>query len=176
MRYIYVSLASHGYETMTIVRLAAEAAVLFLVAASFGIAWNRQLIVDTWSGRATQTVEQRPAGEALPLPAGLLQVKEMFDRNEATFVDARDTETFAAGRIKGAVAVPVGDAKAAVARLKAGVPADRPLVVYCNGYGCHDSMTIGKQLLQAGYRSVFVFEGGYPEWQEAGYPVEGENP
>jgi hypothetical protein len=32
-----------------------------------------------------------------------------------------------------------------------------------------------KKLMARGYRNVLVFEGGYPEWKDAGLPVEGEN-
>jgi rhodanese-related sulfurtransferase len=49
------------------------------------------------------------------------------------------------------------------------------LVIYCNGYGCPDSFDLGLRLIEAGYRDVRVFEGGLPEWRDAGLPViEGE--
>jgi 3-mercaptopyruvate sulfurtransferase SseA len=32
-------------------------------------------------------------------------------------------------------------------------------------------MDLGSRLLEAGYRKVFVFLGGYPEWRDAGYPI-----
>ncbi len=48
---------------------------------------------------------------------------------------------------------------------------EQPLVVYCSGYDCHDSRDLATRLLAAGYRTVYVFEGGYPEWRDAGYPT-----
>jgi 3-mercaptopyruvate sulfurtransferase SseA len=46
------------------------------------------------------------------------------------------------------------------------------LVLYCSGYGCPDSFDLGIILLAEGYRDVRVFEGGFPEWADAGLPVE----
>lgn len=102
-----------------------------------------------------------------------MQVKEFFDRGEAVIVDARSPETFAKGHIRGARSLPVGEAERRLPELSRQVPKDAMLVVYCNGFGCHDSMELGKKLQQAGYEQVFVYEGGYPEWRDAGYPTEG---
>jgi rhodanese-related sulfurtransferase len=32
-------------------------------------------------------------------------------------------------------------------------------------------MDLAKLLMQAGYTAVYVYEGGFPEWRDAGYPV-----
>lgn len=53
-------------------------------------------------------------------------------------------------------------------------PVETTLVVYCNGYGCPDSRETAEKLLSAGFGRVFVYEGGFPEWKEAGLPTEGE--
>jgi rhodanese-related sulfurtransferase len=52
------------------------------------------------------------------------------------------------------------------------VPEDRPLITYCNGYGCPDSYDLAVLLLEAGYRRVWVFEGGFPAWRDAGLPAK----
>ncbi len=155
-------------------KLLMEMAVIFLAAAAFGIAWNYRLLVNAWSGRivASASAPAPTAGEApIALPLGLQQVKELHDRSEATFVDARDRAAFADGHIKGAVSLPIGEADADLARFRDRVPLTATLVVYCNGYSCHDSRTLADRLIGAGWRQVYVFEGGYPEWRDAGYPV-----
>lgn len=153
--------------------------VILLVAAALGIAWNRQLLYKAWTGQtappsppATATAPASP----IPLPVGLMQVKDMFDRNEAVIVDARDPGTYAKGHIRGAASLPVGEATAKIPAFAAKYPADTLLILYCNGYGCHDSMELGTQLIRKGFTQVYVFEGGYPEWKDAGYPVEGTAP
>jgi rhodanese-related sulfurtransferase len=155
-------------------KLIAEIAVIFLTATLFGIAWNYRLLANAWSGRsaATAPAPAPKTGETpIPLPLGLQQVKELYDRNEATFVDARDRATFAEGHIKGAVALPVGEVEGELARFREKVPLTATLVVYCNGYSCTDSRTLGDRLIGAGWRQIYIFEGGFPEWRDAGYPV-----
>ncbi|KAF0219470.1 MAG: rhodanese domain-containing [Geobacteraceae bacterium] len=159
--------------------LLVEMALICLLAAVLGFAWNHQLLYNAWTGKATATSPTRNAPVAqggVPLPAGLMQVKEFYDRKEAVFVDARDGTAFAASHIIGALSLPLGETEVKLPQFKAKVPQTTLLVVYCNGYDCHDSMDLGKKLLLAGYRTVFVFEGGYPEWKDAGYPVEGGKP
>jgi rhodanese-related sulfurtransferase len=158
-------------------KLIMEMGAIVLIAAAFGLIWNRGMLYDVWSGKQGG-MSFPPSTSAdqgdIPLPAGLLQVKEMFDRKEAVFVDARDVLVFAQGHIKGAVSLPVGIFDGRISEFKAKVPLAAMVVVYCSGYGCHDSMIIGKKLMAAGYRQVFVYEGGYPEWKDGGLPVESQ--
>jgi rhodanese-related sulfurtransferase len=154
-------------------RVLAEMVVIFLLAAAVGTAWNQKLLRQAWTGNA-------PAGTAapfqgnVPLPLGLIQVKELYDRREALFIDARDEKVFAAGHIAGAVSLPLGKTGTALPGLRKDVSEEQPLVVYCSGYDCHDSRDLATRILAAGYRTVYVFEGGYPEWRDAGYPTQEE--
>lgn len=152
-----------------------EMAIIVVVAASIGLLMNRQMLVDSWTGTVHQA-SPPPSAARQPLPLGLMQVKELFDRNEGYFLDARDTATYAAGHIRGARTLPLGEFQARLPEFLKNVPKTMPLIVYCNGYGCHDSGDLAKQLIDAGYWEVYVFDGGYPEWKEAGYPVEGTSP
>jgi rhodanese-related sulfurtransferase len=149
-------------------------AVIVVMAAIVGIAWNHKLLYLAWTGQARggMTAGTQPQAD-IPLPLGLMQVKELYDAKEALFVDARDAGTFAAGHIAGAVSLPVGEFDARLPRFRTTAPAKRLFVVYCNGYDCRDSRELGIKLLRAGYRAVYVFDGGFPEWRDAGYPAEG---
>jgi len=156
-------------------KLMLEIASIVLVAAAAGGVWNSALLYNAWTGKSAAVAPasgKAVPGAGMPLPAGLMQVKDFFDYKEAVFVDARDSATFAQGHIKGAISLPVGELEKKFAAFRTAVPADALLVVYCNGYDCHDSMELGKKLMASGYRNVFVFEGGFPEWKDAGYPVE----
>ncbi len=153
-----------------------EMAVIVMVASVIGLIWNHKMLYGVWSGKALSATSSTASTEsaALPIPAGIAQAKFLYDNKQAVFVDARDETAFSQSRIKGAVSLPVGKFEAELARFKNRVPLSDTLLVYCNGYGCNDSMTVGKKLLSNGYRQVLVFEGGYPEWKDAGYPLEGE--
>lgn len=154
--------------------------IIVLIAAATGVVWNHGMLHDAWTGSiatapsSTFSVSQ-DTGD-IPLPAGLMQVKDLFDRKKAVFVDARDELSFVRGHIKGAISLPLGQFEAKSTGFMDKVPLAATLAVYCNGYGCHDSMTLGKKLKSKGYRRVLVFEGGYPEWKDGKLPVEGQNP
>ena len=157
--------------------LITEIVVIIAVAAAIGLAWNRQMLVESWTGKVQRSSPTfTTTTDRLPLPLGVMQVKELFDRGEGYFLDARDAATFAGGHIRGARSLPLGEFETRLPEFRKQVPKTMPLIIYCNGYGCHDSMDLGKKLIQAGYWEIFIFEGGYPEWKEAGYPVEGTKP
>jgi rhodanese-related sulfurtransferase len=48
------------------------------------------------------------------------------------------------------------------------------IVVYCSGVACVSSMMAYKTLVDEGFKNVRRFAGGLPEWEDAGYQLEGE--
>ena len=50
--------------------------------------------------------------------------------------------------------------------------ADQPVVVYCGGRTCDDSLTVAKAIQQQGLKQVVVFEGGMAAWLDAGLTVQ----
>ena len=45
-------------------------------------------------------------------------------------------------------------------------------IIYCSGGECSLSLDLADILFfDNGFENVFVFEGGLPEWEEAGYPL-----
>jgi rhodanese-related sulfurtransferase len=152
----------------------AEICLIIVISAAFGLVWNRTMLTSAWRGESAGQAQAAPqgAGEALPMPVGLVQVKEMFDAKQAVIVDARSSASFSEGHIAGAITLPLEEARKSPARpFKTKLPADATIIAYCNGFACHDSIDLGKILMQAGYTTVYVFEGGFPEWRDAGYPT-----
>jgi len=150
----------------------AEVCLIVVVSSCIGLVWNRSLLTSAWRGESAGQAQAAPRGEEVPMPVGLVQVKEMFDAKQAVIIDARSSANFSEGHLAGAITLPLEEARKTPAQpLKSKLPADATLIVYCNGFSCHDSMDLGKILMHAGYASVFVFEGGFPEWRDAGYPV-----
>ena len=152
-----------------------EIVLIVVISAAAGLLWNRTLLLGAWRGELTplaQAAQQGEQGDPLPMPIGLAQVKELHDSKQAVIVDARTAASFAEGHIAGALSLPLEQVrKDAAATLKAKVPATATIIAYCNGFSCHDSMDLGKLLMRAGYSSVYVYEGGFPEWRDAGYPM-----
>jgi rhodanese-related sulfurtransferase len=48
------------------------------------------------------------------------------------------------------------------------------IVVYCSDENCIASRSLGQLLERNGYMHVLHFAGGLEEWEQAGYPLEGE--
>jgi rhodanese-related sulfurtransferase len=126
-----------------------------------------------------------PAASALPvipdvpgpLKLELATLKRLYDANAAFVLDAREAAEYSEGHISGAISLPYNDALADPDRVSHLDPGGRPIVVYCSGGDCELSMDLAKVLVQAGRRRVLIYEGGFPEWQGAGYPVaRGPNP
>ncbi len=152
--------------------------LIALLAVVTGIIWNHRLLVDVYSGKyaVAETPPEISAATATTMaPAGLVQVKDLFDRKEAIFVDARESSVFSLGHIAEAASLPLADLDSSLQGFQKKVPYDSTLVLYCSGYGCHDSRDLGEKLLKKGYRQILIFEGGYPEWKDAGFPIEGAN-
>ena len=54
------------------------------------------------------------------------------------------------------------------------LPADknRDMVFYCESAQCYRSCRAAEAAVKAGYRQVYVLDGGMPAWKEAGYALE----
>ena len=51
---------------------------------------------------------------------------------------------------------------------------DDELVVYCSNEACTASIYAYNILVQNGYKNVRRYAGGLLDWEDAGYPLEGE--
>lgn len=48
------------------------------------------------------------------------------------------------------------------------------IIVYCSDKNCYASQIAYKKLTESGCKNVRRYAGGIAEWEEAGYPLEGE--
>jgi rhodanese-related sulfurtransferase len=97
--------------------------------------------------------------------------KQVFDAGEALFVDVRSRDMFAAGHIPGAVSLPFGDFDTMGDAFAADISPQKPIVTYCSGRLCQDSLTVAQLLMERGFENVVVYIDGFPGWIENGYPV-----
>lgn len=152
-------------------RILCETLLLAALGASVGLVVNHRLVSDAFSGRVTAPAAAPVSPAAsLPQPVLLAEVRELVNAG-ALLVDARDRALYADGHLTGAWSLPLGEIDSRLVGFRKQFAADRTLVIYCNGYGCPDSFDLGVRLITAGYRDVRVFEGGFPEWRDAGLPV-----
>ena len=103
------------------------------------------------------------------------EAKKKWDEG-VTFVDARAEDFYQyGGHIAGAISLPVMEFDAVFPQVKERLPSpDEEIVCYCSGFGCEESIELARKLAEKGYRLAYVYEGGWPEWSEAGLPSEVE--
>ncbi|MDP2804820.1 MAG: rhodanese-like domain-containing protein [Gallionellaceae bacterium] len=109
------------------------------------------------------------------------KVKSLIDGG-AKAIDARVANEYAEGHIKGALSVPYKEKSAKAADFDASqdsidlskLPADKSagLVFYCNGAECWKGYKAAAAAVKGGYKSVYWFRLGFPEWKAKGYPAE----
>ncbi len=81
-------------------------------------------------------------------------------------LDVRPAEEYAAGHIRGAVSVPLGQLKRHLARLSR----RKEIVAYCRGPYCVLSVHAVEMLRSRGFRARRLADG-FPEWRGAGLPT-----
>ncbi len=106
-----------------------------------------------------------------PIKLQMTMLKQLYDAGAVLVVDAREADEYAEGHIVGALSLPYNDALAEPERMQRMGEAGRPIVVYCSGGACEASMDLARLMIENGRKRVLVYEGGFPEWQRAGYPV-----
>ena len=109
-----------------------------------------------------------------PRLISLSQAYELYTE-KILFVDARDPEEYEDGHIVGAINLPLLHMEKYIRNISS-IDKNEPLVTYCEGADCDMSIRLGNELFSMGYRKVFVFFGGWEEWQKANYPVITSNP
>ena len=51
---------------------------------------------------------------------------------------------------------------------------DDDIVVYCSNVDCNASHAVIKKLLERGYSRLTHYRGGLIDWEEAGWPIDGD--
>ncbi len=97
------------------------------------------------------------------------ELKEKLDRgDDFKLVNALDEFAFQAKHIPGSLNISTPEA------CKELLDPDDEIVVYCSGPTCRVSVDEYNVLKANGYTNVCRYAGGILDWEEAGYPLEGE--
>jgi rhodanese-related sulfurtransferase len=100
-------------------------------------------------------------------------MQKLNDETPPTIIDVRASEAFQKGHLPGALNIP----RESFSGSMGNIPLVRPVVVYCNMHqpGDSSSENAAEMLRDAGFHAR-ALKGGFPEWKEAGNPIEwGEN-
>jgi rhodanese-related sulfurtransferase len=145
----------------------------------FGFALICAATLSLFSANALAT--DTPASLAGATVVTAEKAKSLMDGG-APMIDARVANEYAEAHIKGAKNVPYKEKSAKAADFDAKqdsfdlakLPADKnaPIIFQCNGAECWKSYKAAHEAMKAGYKKVYWFRGGFPEWKAKGYPVE----
>ncbi len=140
--------------------------VLILIGVAFLFAGLTNLIhpgripwVEDWANR----VEAQAVSEKVAL-VQLSEVLDFLREDSRLFVDARSAAEYANGHIPGAVL--------ASAELTELLNEPRPLVLYCTGVECEDSLLLALELRKLGREDISIFIGGMDIWRSELLSVE----
>ena len=127
--------------------------------------------------KKTPTISSSTTSGTIP-HLSLIGVKDRFDRKTAVFLDARKPEDYQEGHIPGALDFSALEINKFAPLVLPQLPdKSQELICYCIGGDCTLSTELAEMLKGQGYTHVEVYEGGWPEWKKAGYPVQtGDTP
>lgn len=86
---------------------------------------------------------------------------------DITLIDVRPASEYAAGHLRGAINVPLGELESRIAEL----PVDREVVAYCRGPFCVMALEATTTLRARGLRAT-PFDRSVADWRALGLPVE----
>ena len=130
------------------------------------------------SALAADTPAEEPKGVTL---VDAKKVQELQAQG-ATIVDTRKAAEFGEGSIKGAISVPYDPEKSAkeagfdpkMDKFDMTKLADKnaKIVVFCNAGSCWKSYKSAKVLADSGYKNIFWYREGVPDWKARKLPME----
>ena len=159
--------------------ITAELAILTGVALLAAVVFNSinprgiRLLTDWGASECADTASVSAFADVYGFEVGdIHQARQIFDRGQALFVDARANDFYANGHIRGAVSLPLGQFQERIDSFKQRYPTGTEIVTYCYAEGCNDSYELAQKLMAHGYVRVSHFPAGFLGWERAGYPVE----
>ena len=156
-----------------IFRLVRACAGLLALSAVLGTAVNFLRPAATrlpWVGDWERHIETQAFNAGIPV-VFLAGARQRLDDSATVVFDARAQDTYEAGHLPGARVLPVGEADQRLGAYASLLTPATPILVYCDGADCSDSLELALKLREYGFQDVTLYPGGYAEWTEYGGPV-----
>lgn len=149
-----------------------QAVVILLLSLLVGTAlnhWRPQPL--PWRQDWSQQVQQAAATSGVAVVT-LAEAKALVDARRHIIIDARPEADYNVGHLPGAFPVPSQAIGTYLPQVLPLLTPGQPILTYCSGHQCDESLLVSRHLLQNGFTNVVLFSGGWSEWSAAGYPVE----
>ena len=111
-----------------------------------------------------------PSGVRLNI--SLLEAKNLLFQKKAIIIDARPTDDYEKGHIRGARSLPWHEADQRFMEVTKDISVDTPIITYCDGETCELSHHLANFLLELGFSNVRILVNGWTKWQNAGLPID----
>jgi rhodanese-related sulfurtransferase len=150
----------------------AQAAILIASSLVAGVVANRLRSQPlAWKQDWSNHVET--ATKDIGVPVATLQMAAEISRAQTHIIlDARPPADYGAGHIPGAFNVPSAQIGEYLTQVLPLLTPAQPVMTYCSGKSCDESVLLSKHLLQNGFTNVVLFVGGWTDWIAANMPVE----
>lgn len=108
------------------------------------------------------------------------EVRDLMGKPNVVVVDTRSAREYELKHIPGAVSAPYGEKSLKERDYNAGLDdlsaigkldRDKPTVFLCNGPECWKSYKASRGAIGLGFKTVYWFRGGMPEWEDKGFPT-----
>jgi rhodanese-related sulfurtransferase len=98
----------------------------------------------------------------------IADARAALDAGQAVMIDVRTEPAFKAGHIKGSKLIPANE----IGTRSGELPKDKTIILYCSCPAEQSSIHAAQALKGKGMENTAALVGGFPKWQEAGYPTE----
>ena len=98
-----------------------------------------------------------------------IEIAKTLFENNTLFVDARAEEYFENGHIPNAICND--DINLLIEEIDSRIQVDEGFIVYCSDDDCGSSEELAYKLQEQGFMSIYVFKGGWKQWNNNNLPV-----
>lgn len=134
------------------------------------------------AGVATAAAPETPTAAPAGVKLADAKAVQALQAKGGVIVDTRKASEFGEGTIKGAISVPYDPEKSAKDanfdssqdKFNLGKLPDKNanIVVFCNSGTCWKSYKAAVVLAKNGYKNVYWYRDGYPDWKARNLPTE----
>ena len=142
----------------------ARVTILLLIAGVLGAVAN--LVSPhriAWREDWARHVETAANAAGMPLVT-LAETQAIVAKGTHILLDARSLDAYAAGHLPGAMSLPADAMEQQFPQFAGVLDANSPLLVYCSGIECDESLRLGTFLHEQGFTNVVLFAAGYAAW------------
>ncbi len=153
-------------------RIVKQTVLLGLIAAVIGLGYNLFRPVQLpLIAKKMPIIYQLPieSSKSVVVAIGTEQAKFLYE-DGTVFIDAREAEYYEEGHITGAW--NIGSPLELAFKLDSLQGKTGSIVTYCGEDDCGSSEELAYTLKEMGFTKLYIYKGGWLEWQAAGLPSE----